>query len=252
MSSHSYRLTSSVPSCICCTKTNKQRTPLMRRWSTSKLNFSIQCPSYFLLFLSFFFLGVAFAKKLRSSTAYLCQKKPTWKEFWSWHKTTHKQKQRETAKERERERERVRVRVRVWLFASFENVRKWAVSEHGSHCHGCCCGCSYGEDGSSNNTRSNKNINNRRPFVFCSSLCTQTAANSSESVYVCLNFYFIFFGSNFGQFFNTLSNDRRLWRFVNCDRYSLPINFIAFFFSVFAQVCDFPCHKTYFAKLARN
>ncbi len=117
-------------------------------------------------------------------------KKPTWKEFWSWHKTTHKQKQRETA--RERHRERVRVRVRVWLFASFENVRKWAVSEHGSHCHGCCC-CSYGEDGSSNNTRSNKNINNRRHFVFCSSLCTQTAANSSESVYVCLNFYFYFF-----------------------------------------------------------
>jgi hypothetical protein len=76
--------------------------------------------------------------------------------------------------------------------------------------------------------------------------------NSSKLLCVCLCVCEFVFGSNFGPFFNTLSNDRRLWRFFNCDRYSLPINFIVFIFSVFAQVCDFPCHRIYFAKLARN
>jgi hypothetical protein len=37
--------------------------------------------SSFLLFLSFFFWGVAFAKKLRSSTAYLCEKNQRGRNF---------------------------------------------------------------------------------------------------------------------------------------------------------------------------
>ncbi len=197
MSSHSYRLNSSVPSCICCTKTNKQRTPLMRRWSTSKLNFSIQCPSYFLLFfftsLSFFLGwggGVLLQRNLEVQPPTYVKKTQRGRNFDLDIKPPTNRN-----KEKQQERERVRVRVRVWLFASFENVRKWAVSEQGSHCHGCCCCCycSYGEDGSSNNTRATRTSTTEGPFVFCSSLCTQTAANSSVSVYVCVNFLFFFF-----------------------------------------------------------
>jgi hypothetical protein len=34
-----------------------------------------------------------------------------------------------------------------------------------------------------------------------------------------------------------LSNDRRLWRFFNCDRYSLPILILLYFFSLFSRRC---------------
>jgi hypothetical protein len=92
------------------------------------------------------------------------------------------------------------------------------------------------------------------------------------SVYICVWICF-FFGSNFGQFFNTLSNDRRLWRFFNCDRYSLPILILLYFFSLFSRRCAIfhvtgsispnwreirvfiqkkSLHFSYFAKLARN
>ncbi len=245
----------------------------MRRWSTSKLNFSIQCPSYFLLFLSFFFLGSACAQKLRNSTTFLCEKNQRGMNFdLDIKPPTYRNKEKQQERERERERERVRVRVRVWLFASFENVRKWAVSEHGSDCHGCCY-CSYREDGSSNNnTRATRTSTTEDPS---SSALLVAHTNSSKlfCVYVHMCEFVFFFGSNFWQFYNTLSSDRRLWRFFNCDRYSLPILILLYFFSLFSRRCGIfhvtesispnwreirvfiqkkSLHFSYFAKLARN
>jgi hypothetical protein len=67
--------------------------------------------SSFLLFLSFFFWGGAFAKELRSSTAYLCEK--TKVEGILILTLNHPPEEtKRFARERERERE-VRVRVRV-------------------------------------------------------------------------------------------------------------------------------------------
>jgi hypothetical protein len=81
----------------------------MRRRSTSKLNFSIQCPSYFLLFFFFsisLFWGGACAKKLSSSTTYLCEKNQRGMIFDLEIKPPtdrNKEKQQESVRVRERE-----------------------------------------------------------------------------------------------------------------------------------------------------
>ncbi len=125
-------------------------------------------------------------------------------------------------------------------------MRKWAVSEHGSHCHGCCCCCccSYGEDGSSNNTRATRTSTREDP-----SSSALLFAHKQQQTLACLC---IVCESVFGQFFYTLSTDRRLWRFFNCDRYSLPIYFYFISFLCFRAGVRFSMSQDLFRQIGEK
>ncbi len=117
-------------------------------------------------------------------------------------------------------------------------MRKWAVSEHGSHCHGCCY-CSYGEDGSSNDTRATRTSTTTEDPSSSALLFAHKQLQTLLCLCMCVNF-------------NTLSNDRRLWRFLNCDRYSLPIYFILIYFLCFRAGVRFSMSQDLFRHIGEK